>query len=52
MQLAEERAPQGFENIEAVIPRAELEAISRSFSQAAGLDPQSLNARPSFVTPR
>lgn len=52
MQLAEERAPQGFDHIEAVIPRAELEEITRSFAQAAGLDPQSLNARPSFVTPR
>src|SRR5579875_3049655 len=49
MQLAEERAPQGFKNIEDVIPRAELEEISRSFQQAAGLDPAALNARPSFV---
>ena len=51
MQLAEERAPQGFKNIEDVIPRAELEAISRSFQQAAGLEPAALNARPSFVPP-
>ncbi len=49
MQLAEERAPQGFKNIEDVIPRAELEAISRGFQQAAGLDPSALNARPSFI---
>ena len=49
MQLAEERAPQGFKQIEDVIPRAELEAISRSFQQAAGLEPAALNARPSFV---
>ena len=49
MQLAEERAPQGFTAIEDVIPRAELEAISRSFSQAAGLDPAALNARPALV---
>ncbi|HEV8015695.1 MAG TPA: flavin-dependent oxidoreductase [Stellaceae bacterium] len=51
MQLAEERAPGGFKNIEDVIPRAELEAISRSFSQAAGLDPAGLNARPALVAP-
>ncbi|HEY3918443.1 MAG TPA: hypothetical protein VGL83_11655, partial [Stellaceae bacterium] len=51
MQLAEERAPQGFTRIEDVIPREELAAISRSFQQAAGLDPASLNARPSLVPP-
>ena len=49
MQLAEERAPNGFADIEEVIPRAELEAISRSFQIAAGLDPASLNSRPSFL---
>ena len=49
MQLAEERAPQGFKTIEDVIPRPELEAISRSFQQAAGLEPSALNARPSFI---
>jgi 5-methylphenazine-1-carboxylate 1-monooxygenase len=49
MQLAEGRAPNGFENIEDVIPRAELEHISRSFQQAAGLDPAGLNARPRLV---
>ncbi len=52
MQLAEERAPQGFKNIEDVIPRAELEQISRSFQIAAGLDPATLNNRASFVVPR
>jgi len=51
MQLAEERAPDGFKNIEDVIPRAELEHISRSFRQAAGLDPARLNARPPLVAP-
>jgi 2-polyprenyl-6-methoxyphenol hydroxylase-like FAD-dependent oxidoreductase len=49
MQLAEERAPNGFKNIEDVIPRAELEHISRSFQQAAGLDPAGLNARAPLV---
>ena len=52
LQLAEERAPQGFKHIEEVIPRAELEQISRSFQIAAGLDPAMLNDRPSFVAPR
>ena len=49
MQLAEERAPNGFANIEDVIPRGELEAISRSFQLAAGLDPATLNDRPPFL---
>ena len=51
MQLAEERAPNGFERIDDVIPRAELEHISRSFQQAAGLDPAGLNVRPALVPP-
>jgi 2-polyprenyl-6-methoxyphenol hydroxylase-like FAD-dependent oxidoreductase len=49
LQLAEERAPNGFANIDDVIPRAELEGITRAFQQVAGLDPAALNARPSFV---
>jgi 2-polyprenyl-6-methoxyphenol hydroxylase-like FAD-dependent oxidoreductase len=51
MQLAEERAPNGFTQIDDVIPRAELEHISSSFQQAAGLDPAGLNARPPLVPP-
>jgi 2-polyprenyl-6-methoxyphenol hydroxylase-like FAD-dependent oxidoreductase len=38
MDMAEERAPSGFSDIESVIPRQELEAISRSFRIAAGFD--------------
>jgi 2-polyprenyl-6-methoxyphenol hydroxylase-like FAD-dependent oxidoreductase len=49
MQVVEERAPNGFERIEDVITRAELETITRSFQAAAGLDPKSVNERPSFV---
>ena len=52
MQMAEERAPQGFSAIEDVIPRAELEAIALSFKRAAGFDPESLNARPSLSVRR
>jgi 2-polyprenyl-6-methoxyphenol hydroxylase-like FAD-dependent oxidoreductase len=48
MQMAEDRAPDGFERIGDVIPRAELEEIARSFKLAAGFDPQTLNARPSL----
>jgi 5-methylphenazine-1-carboxylate 1-monooxygenase len=50
MQLAEERAPDGFDRIEDVVSRAELEAAAASFSSAAGLDAELVNARPSFVS--
>jgi len=36
MQLAEERAPQGFSDVHAVIARAELEAIAARYKQTAG----------------
>lgn len=42
MQLAEERAPQGFAEIGQVIPHAELEAIALRYKQLAGFDRQSL----------
>jgi 5-methylphenazine-1-carboxylate 1-monooxygenase len=48
MDVAEERAPDGFTNIEDVIPRRELEEISHSFKVAAGFEAESLNRRASF----
>lgn len=52
MEMAEERAPNGFKNIEDIISRSELEAISSSFKSAAGFDPDQLNRRSSYdVTP-
>jgi 5-methylphenazine-1-carboxylate 1-monooxygenase len=50
MQLVEDRAPNGFDNIDDVISQQELAAITRSFSSAAGLDVETVNSRPSFVT--
>jgi 2-polyprenyl-6-methoxyphenol hydroxylase-like FAD-dependent oxidoreductase len=44
MQLAEERAPGGFERIEDVIPRHELEEISASYKAVAGFAPEQVNA--------
>lgn len=52
MEMAEERAPNGFNRIEDVIPRSELEEISRSFKADAGFDPEQLNRRPSFDVPQ
>lgn len=37
MQWAEERAPNGFTDIESVIPRAELEALAARYRRAVGL---------------
>lgn len=48
MQLAEERAPQGFTDIDAVIPRAELAEIAERYKQMAGFDKDTLNNRPSL----
>lgn len=48
MQLAEERAPLGFTDIDAVIPHAERSAIAERYKQMAGFDRDTLNARPSL----
>jgi len=44
MQLAEERAPAGFHDVEDVISRAELEEIALRYKQLAGFDLQALRA--------
>jgi len=46
MQLAEARAPEGFSNIDDVIPRSELEAISMRYKRLAGFDKDSLRTGP------
>ena len=43
MQIAEERAPQGFRHIHDVIPREELEAISARYKQLAGFAKEHVN---------
>ncbi len=43
MQMAEERAPQGFANIDDVIDHAELEAVAQRYKKIAGFDPKTLN---------
>ena len=49
MQLAEERAPNGFARVDDVISRHELDSIADSFAKAAGLDVETVNHRPSYV---
>jgi 5-methylphenazine-1-carboxylate 1-monooxygenase len=44
MQIAEQRAPQGFSDIETVIPYAEREEIALRYKQLAGFDRQSLQS--------
>jgi hypothetical protein len=51
MQLAEERAPNGFARVEDVISQDELDVIVKSFAAAAGLDVETVNHRPSYLSP-
>ena len=46
MQLAEERAPNGFSAVEQVISREELESIALRYKRLAGFDLQSLSVPP------
>jgi 2-polyprenyl-6-methoxyphenol hydroxylase-like FAD-dependent oxidoreductase len=50
LQLVEERAPNGFDRIDDVVSRAEIEAISASFDMAAGLDIETVNGIQSLVS--
>ncbi len=46
MQLVEERAPHGFDDLESVISRAEMEAITAEYKRIAGFDRDALNRQP------
>ncbi|GAA0820671.1 flavin-dependent oxidoreductase [Streptosporangium amethystogenes subsp. fukuiense] len=52
MKLAHERAPDGFDDIERVVPLAERAEIAASYKRTAGFDPVSLNERPSWSVTR
>lgn len=45
MQIAEERAPNGFKNIHDVIPVEELESIATRYKKLAGFDKEMLNQK-------
>ena len=49
LDIVEERAPNGFDNIEDVITRAELEERAGVYKKTAGMDVDGLNRRPSIV---
>ena len=48
MELAEERAPDGFDRPEDIFAPGELEELSSEFKRIAGFDPAELNERPSL----
>lgn len=48
MQLAHERAPQGFEQIHDVVSAQELEQVADTYKKIAGFNPQALNTRDSW----
>jgi 2-polyprenyl-6-methoxyphenol hydroxylase-like FAD-dependent oxidoreductase len=45
MQIVEERAPNGFENLDDVISQEELESIAARYKQIAGFDKEALNKK-------
>ena len=48
LEIVEQRAPDGFVDLDTVISRAELEEIARSYKRTAGFDPEVLSNRPSL----
>ena len=48
LELAEARAPEGFQRVEDVFAPGELEALSSEYKRTAGFDPATLNERPSL----
>jgi len=48
MQLAHERAPQGFDHITDIVPQNELEQIAENYKKIAGFDPRALTTRASW----
>jgi len=49
MQLVEERAPDGFEDVTDVLSRQELEEIAANYKRVAGFQVEGLNAKPPIV---
>lgn len=52
LDMAEDRAPQGFSDIETVFPHAERAEVAAHYKRLAGFEPATLNARPSLNPPR
>ena len=52
MEIVEQRAPDGFTNLDDIVSQQELEDISRAYKRTAGFDPETLNSRPSLSVRR
>lgn len=52
LDIAAARAPEGFDDIEAVMPLSERSEIATRYKRLAGFEPATLNARPSLSPPR
>ncbi|MGI9477978.1 MAG: flavin-dependent oxidoreductase [Hyphomicrobiaceae bacterium] len=50
LDLIEQRAPDGYDDVDSVVPFAEREAIAQQYRALAGFDKDALNARPSIVS--
>jgi hypothetical protein len=48
LSIVDERAPDGFANIDDVVGREELDTITAAYRRTAGFDVESLNTRPSW----
>ncbi len=48
MELAAERAPNGFDDVHEIFTDAELDELSNGYKRTAGFDPATLNERPSL----
>ncbi len=48
LQLVEQRAPDGYADLEQVLPLAEREAVAARYKTAAGFDRETLNRKPSL----
>lgn len=48
IKLAYERAPEGFDDVEDILPLSEREEIAARYKRLAGFDPEMLNNRPSY----
>jgi 2-polyprenyl-6-methoxyphenol hydroxylase-like FAD-dependent oxidoreductase len=48
MEIVEQRAPDGFTNLDDIVSKQELEEISLAYKRTAGFDPEILNSRPSL----
>jgi 5-methylphenazine-1-carboxylate 1-monooxygenase len=48
MEIVEQRAPDGFTNLDDIVSKQDLEELSRAYKRTAGFDPDILNSRPSL----